>query len=220
MKAADLVVLASAHGIDISHTVASETNTRGAARPRRRTELERAAGLPVRETVEGKASRVVRPRFWTHAEAGMAGGDVPRMPWLALLYSFGGDRTSYAELHRGLTLKAIRMAEEQHWLWQVSLVSGRRDYYIERLAELVLDHDASPRAFKEAPALFAVYMGVRETVWSNPLYRYFLELQGQYGRWLDVGQGFMSRWLREDLPEVEDRRMVRSEVPKAARATS
>ena len=220
MKAADLVVLASAHGIDISHTVASETNTRGAARPRRRTELERAAGLPVRETVEGKASRVVRPRFWTHAEAGMAGGDVPRLPWLALLYSFAGDRTSYAELHRGLTLKAIRMAEEQHWPWQVRLASGRRDYYLERLAELVLDYDAYRRAFEHDPALFSVYMGVTESTWGNPMCRYFLELQGQYGRWLDVGQGIMSHWLREDLPDVEDRRNVRREVPKAAQATS
>jgi hypothetical protein len=50
--------------------------------------------------------------------------------------------------------------------------------------------------------------------------RYFLELQGQYGRWLDVGQGIMSRWLREDLPDVEDRRNVRREVPKAAQAAS
>lgn len=220
MKAADLVVLASAHGIDISHTVASETNTRGAARPRRRTELERHEHREVRETAGGKASRVVRPRHWSHAEAGMAGCDVPRMPWLAVLYSIGGDREHYSELHRGLTLKALDMAEEQHWPWQVRLASGKRDYYLERLAELVLDYDAFRRAFEQDPALFALYMGVTEPTWSNPLFGYFLELQGQYSRWLDVGQGIMARWLREDLPDVEDRRSVRREVPKAARATS
>lgn len=173
----------------------------------------------MRETVEGRQTRVVRPRHWSHAEAGMAGCEVPRMPWLAVLYSIGGDRANYAELHRGLTVRAIDMAEKQRWPWQVSGVSGKRDYYIERLTELVLDHDAYPRAFKAAPGLFAVYMGVTEATWGNPLYGYFLELQGQYGRWLDVGQGFMARWLREDLPDVEDRRSVRSEVPKAAQAT-
>ena len=218
MKAADLIVLASAHGIDISHTVASETNTRGAARSRRRTELERREHREVRATVAGKASRVTRPRAWTHAETGLGACEVPRMPWLAVLYSIGGDRANYAELHRGLTLRALDMADEQHWPWQVRLASGKRDYYLERLAELVLDYDAYRRAFEQDPALFAVYMDVTEATWSNPLYRYFLELQGQYGRWLDVGQGFMARWLREDLPDVDDRRSVRREVPKAARA--
>ena len=63
MKAADLIVLASAHGIDISHTVASETNTRGAARPRRRTELERHEHREVRETAggEGEPRRAPAP---------------------------------------------------------------------------------------------------------------------------------------------------------------
>jgi len=218
MRPADLVVLATAHGIDISHTVASETNTRGAASKRRRTREERWDGIPVRETVEGKQTRVARAREWTHAEAGMAAKDVPRMPWLAALYSFAGDRTHDAELHRGLTLKAIRVAEQHQWPWQVPMLTGR-GYYIERLAELVLDHDAMPRVFVQAPGLFPIYMNVPERVWSKPLFGYFLELQQQYGRWLSVAQGCIAQWLRagECLQAPEDRRIVRSELPRSAR---
>ena len=210
MKAADLVVLASAHGIDISHTVASETNTRGAARPRRRTELERASGLPVRETVEGKASRVVRPREWTHAETGIAAGGkriglhgalelrLQRMPWFAVQYSWAGDRDVYQELHRGLTLSALKIAEQQHWPWQIGMANGKRDYYIERLTELVLDEEGYKRAFTEAPGLYAIYMGVTPQTWSKPLFGFFLTVQERYQRWIELARGTIQAKLRTD----------------------
>lgn len=199
MKAADLIVLASAHGIDISHTVASETNTRGAAARRKRTREERLHGVPIRDTVQGKQTLVYRPREWTHAETGMGGAGVKRMPWLAVEYSVGGDYSGYFELHRGLTATAMHLAERNRWPWKIATADGREDYYHQRLAELVLDEDRFKRAFNAAPGLYAIYMRVTPEVWSKPLWGYFCDLQCRYQRWLDSALGSIQARCRDSV---------------------
>ncbi len=198
MKADELVTLAAAHGIDISHTVACETRLDGAAAQRRRTPEEIARGLPVRETVSGTQTRVHRPRTWTHAETGMGAAGCPRMPWLAACYSWAGDQSGYKALHRGLTLQAIREAERHDWPWRITMLDGTRDYYLERLAELVLDEEGCRAAFVAAPGLYAIYLGVSPSVWSKPLWGYHLVLQQSYQRWLDIARGTISRRLAHD----------------------
>lgn len=202
MKADELVALAAAHGIDIAHTVASSTNTMGDAARRARTREEIRSFMPVRETVDGKETRTRKPRYWTHAETGMGMAGCSRMPALAALYSWCGDRDEYAELHRGLTRETIRIAEKGNWAWQVEMVNGRRDYYIERLTELVLDEDACKAAFVAAPGFYAVYMGVTQRVWSRPLTGYFLTVQERYQRWLDIAKGTIGRKLRTATDDV------------------
>ncbi len=198
MKAEELVTLAAAHGIDISHTVACETNLRGAAARRRRTDEERRIGAPVRDTVTGAQTRVHRPRTWTHAETGLGAAGCPRMPWLAACYSWAGDRTGYKELHRGLTLQAIKEAQRHDWPWRITLLDGTKDYYLERLTELVLDEEGCKPAFTSAPGLYAIYLGVSPVTWSKPLWGYYLTLQQCYQRWLDIVRGTIGRKLAQD----------------------
>ena len=201
MKPEELVSLAAAHGIDIAHTVASSTNLKGAAAKRPRTRDEVRGGLEVVETAEGKETRVTRPRYWTHAEVGMGAAGCKRLPWLAACYSFAGDRDRYAELHRGLTLETMKAAERNSWPWQVQLADGRRGFYIERLAEMVLDEDACRPAFTAAPGLYAVYMGVTTRIWHKPLWGYFLTVQERYTRWLDIARGTIGQKLRSSARE-------------------
>ena len=202
MKPDVLVTLAAARGIDIAHTVASETNTRGIAGRRARMPEEIRQGLEVMETAEGKETRTSKPKEWTHAELGFVMGLCPRMPFLAGCYSWMGDRTFYGELHRGLTLKALHMAAREEWPLQVVTVSGRKDYYLEQLSDLVLTADACPSAFTQTPALFAVFMDVNEHIWSKSLFGFYLSLQQQYERWLHVAYGWGVRRLRDREDDV------------------
>jgi hypothetical protein len=39
--------------------------------------------------------------------------------------------------------------------------------YLQHLAKLVLDEDASPQLFRTAPQLYAIYLGVSEKVWEK-----------------------------------------------------
>ena len=198
MKADELVALAAAHGIDISHTVASETNLHGIAARRRRTDEERRIGVPVRDTVTGSQTRVHRPRAWTHAETGLAAAGCQRMPWLAACYSWAGDRSGYKELHRGLTLVGIKEAERHDWPWRITLLDGTKGYYLERLAELVLDEEGCKPAFTAAPGLYAIYLGVSPSTWSKPLWGYHLLLQQRYQRWLEIARGTIGRKLANE----------------------
>lgn len=245
MIRSELIALYTAHGVDLSRAGGNESNTKGLARRRRMSKEERkqAKGRPVVETAEGAGSRVMRPRAWSHAEVGMAAGGLvlgsdgkpvkdregryrvrmPRMPWLAACFSIAGDYDGYKELHRALTVKALECAKRGNWQWQVDFVDGRSTYYIERLAELVLDTEGCPAHFALAAQQLvgvsphAIYMGVTEAVWRKPLYAYFVEIQGQYQRWLDTAQGVVGRPLRaEDLREEPEEATVAPEPSNAA----
>lgn len=218
MRPDELVALASAHGIDLQHVAGAESNTKGLARKRRMGKEERklARGRPIVETAEGSGSRVMRARAWSHAETGMAAFEVPRMPWIAALYSWSGDRDAYKELHRGLTLKALEMAAASKWIWQVPLLDGHPTYYLERLTELVLDEEGCKAYFQAAPGLYAIYMGVAEETWHKPLFGYFAELQAQYGRWLDTTRGYIARWIKaQELRDDSERVIVPPELSNA-----
>lgn len=196
MKPDVLISLGAARGIDIAHTVASETNTKGVAARRKRLPEELRQNLEILETAEGKETRTSKPKEWTVAELGFVMGRCPRLPFLAACYSWMGDRTFYGELHRGLTLKSIHMAEREAWPLQVTRMNGRKDYYLEQLADLVLTVDACPSAFVQAPSLFAIVMDVTDRIWGKPLFGHFVSLQGQYQRWLDEAFSRGARRLR------------------------
>lgn len=202
MKADDLVALAASGNIDIAQTVAAVTNTRGIARQRLQTREERLGQVPVRETVDGKQTRVVRPRRWSHADTGIVFGGCPRIPWLAACFSWAGDSTHFKELHRALTLEAIRTATREEWPLKTPMADGTEGYYLERLAELVLDFDRYQPVFSRAPGFFAIYLGVTQHRWSKPHFGHFLTLQQRYERWLAVAKGFGARRLRDEEEDV------------------
>lgn len=245
MRPDELVALYTPHGVDLQHVAGAASNTKGVARKRIMgpEERKRAKGRPITETAEGDSTRVMRPRTWSHAEVGICAGGLelkskgkpargpngdylvrcPQMPWLAICYIAGGDRDGYKELHRGLTLKAVDCAKAGRWQWQVPLVNGGRAYYLERLAELVLDTEGCPAHFAEAAkelvqwSPHAIYMGVAEEVWQKPLYGYFLEIQGHFHGWLDAARAVIATWMKpEGLRPQSEADTVASEPSNAA----
>ncbi|MHB8815017.1 MAG: hypothetical protein ACYDAE_17335 [Steroidobacteraceae bacterium] len=99
----------------------------------------------------------------------------------------------------------------------------RRDYYLERLTELVLDDEGCRAYFTEAAKVlvqdgpYAIYMGVSQEVWERQLSTYFIEIQGQYQGWVDSARAVIGQWLREeDLRGAENADIVASEPSNAA----
>lgn len=252
MKPADLVALYAAHGIDLEHVAGVASNTDGVARKRRmgKEERKQAKGRPIVETADGTSDRIIRPRAWSHAELGICAGGLvigasgdpirnadgeyearlPRMPWLAICYHAAGDRSGYKELHRGLTLEAIHLASRHNWSWQIERTNGEKDYYLERLTELVLDDDGCHPAFLEPVTdsagiahftvsirRYAIYMGVTDEVWSKPLYGHFESIKAHYQGWLATAKGVIGQWMqREDLSDSRKSAIVAAESPNAA----
>lgn len=195
MKAAELVALAAAHGVDLVHVAGSASNTHGIAARRRQSRDERAARIPVLQTVRGGASRTYRPPKW---HTGDYCQDVPRMPWLAACHSFAGDSSGYAELHRGLMTVGLKIATEKTWPMVIRRHDGSRGYYQAELAALVLDADMHRRMFAEAPALYWLCVGCHQDLWDHVVVHWYDDLKAEYDRWLGTARGIIQHWINED----------------------
>jgi len=210
LKHAELVTLATAHGIDLTHVGGSASNVDGIAAPRRLTAAERKArreehlGLDVLPTASGHGSRVHRRAAWSMAEVGQAACGIPRMPWLATLFSIAGDASGYPELHRGLMVVSLKLATEQNWPMMVTKRSGHRGYYQSELAALVLDADCHRPLFATAPALYALCIDVDEDVWERNVFHWYMDVKAEYDRWLGVARGIIRGWIMEE-DEAPDR---------------
>lgn len=198
MKAAELVALAAAHGIDLQHVAGNASELHKAAKQRRPNKDERLARIPVMRTAAGSGSRVYRRPAWTGADAGHYAKDVPRMPWLAACHSFAGDSSGYPELHRGLMMESLKLATANNWPMAIRRNDGSRGYYQAELAALVLDAEMHPRMFTEAPALFALCMGVNEDMWGHVVIHWYDALHCEYQRWLGTARGIIQRWINDE----------------------
>jgi len=210
LKAAELVSLAAAHGIDLTHVAGNASELHGPARKRRLSPAEIKLrkdlhiGLEVVPTAQGAGSHVYRRPTWTAAELGQAAQGVGRMPWLAACYSFAGDSTGYPELHRGLMMEALRIATAEKWPMRVIGRDGSMQFYVAELAQLVLDADAHKWIFTAAPSMYAICMRMEEEIWATTMSRRFTSLHVRYEGWLATAQGMIQRRLRhEDIREVE-----------------
>lgn len=134
------------------------------------------------------------------------------MPWLAACFSFAGDRSGVKELHRGLMYEALKLAEHNDWPLCVRGRDGGVRYYIAEVAALVLDVEAHKHYFVAAPALYAIYVGVEESVWNSTLASRYSELNQKYERWLAVSRSMIQRWLRSDDEVEVDTTMLQMRV--------
>jgi len=204
LKAAELIALATAHHIDLTNVGGTASRLDGIAAPRRLTAAERKArrqshlGLDVLPTATGDGSRVHRRPAWSVAEVGQAACGVPRMPWLATMYSIAGDSSGYPELHRGLMLEALDLAAQQNWPMKITKRGGHRDYYQAQLAALVLDADRHRPYFATAPTLYALCMDVDTDIWERYVCDWYVDLQLEYERWLGIARGIVRGWIMED----------------------
>lgn len=198
MKAAELVALASAHGIDLAHVAGNASELHKAAAQRRPNKDERRGRIPVLQTARGPESRSYRRPAWSVAEIGQAAQGVPRMPWLAACHSFAGDSSGYVELHRGLMLQGLNVATDENWPMAVRKRDGSRGYYHAELAALVLDVEMHGRLFLEAPALHAICIGVTDDLWEHVVIHWYASLKGEYERWLGTARGMIQKWIMDD----------------------
>lgn len=221
-----MVALAAAHSIDLGHVAGIASDTHGIAKKRQRTKAERRENIPIRDTVTGRESRIYRRPAWTHADLGFcaAGGSmraadgrevyradrgVPRMPWLAVCYSYAGDSTGYPELHRGLMREGLKIATREGWAMYERDRAGQKRYApIAELASVVLDADAHPAIFAAAPLLFAVCLNVPDEIWSTRYESRYRTLKDQYERWLAIARGIIGRWITECDTDHSSTRMT------------
>lgn len=201
MQAADLIALASAHGIDLTNVGGTASDTKGVARTRRRTKREVELGIEVAQTVRGSGTRTYRRPTWSVAELGQAAQDTPRIPWLAALYSFAGDTSGYWDLWHALAMESHKLCRNDYWEPRLLNVRGEPEYYQGKLAALVLDADMHRPLFVAGPGLFPVYMNVLPEVWDRKLASRYTDLQGRYERWLAVARSIIQKRLNQ--PEVE-----------------
>ena len=75
---------------------------------------------------------------------------------------------------------------------------GRRKFYRENLADLVLTEDANKHLFMAAPQLYAVVLDVSSLVWERHVRDPFRSLKGAYERWLAIARGAIGAWIREE----------------------
>jgi hypothetical protein len=211
VKAEDLIVLAAAHGIDLKHIAGASAPTSGpSVRRRSRTREEIAANIPVRETVRGTSTRTMRRAAWSLAELGQAAQGVPRIPWLAACFAFAGDDRVFWELHRALRYEAEWLQRHHEWSAQVIGADGAPRFYIEALAQLVLDEERHAHLFAAAPAtekrpsLYAIYLHIEEPLWKRRIFERFDLLKLRYLGWLDTASAMIQRKLGRPPEELAD----------------
>lgn len=203
MRAEQLFAKASARSIDLKQLAGESANLYGAGSPRRRNLMERLAGLPVKETVEGKQSRVARPAYYSHAELGQALAGLTGPPYLAACYSFLLDEQVRTGLHWALVETAAKMARSDAWSVQVPGSSGAQHHYCDELCDLVLTEDWLKPLFVRVPHLYAIALDVSEEVWHARLMSRYVRLRARYDGWLGTARRYVDRALFEEFHRGE-----------------
>lgn len=202
VRAAELVTLAGAHGIDLTQAAKQTTRVvsqRQTAWARIRHLLEPNACTDVpTQSATGRHSHVATQPAWSLAELGQAAHGVPRIPFLAAMYAYAGDRSCYWPLHTALTLEAVEMRLRWRWPSQVPCVDGETRYYLEPLAALVLDEDANLALFRAAPMLYALCLRVDSKVWERSLAHRFEQIRLRYQGWLSAAESTIQERISED----------------------
>lgn len=156
--------------------------------------------LPPKNRARGIPDRSILRPVWTIAEIGLAAEGVPEIPFLASLYAFAGDRSNYWILQKALYNRAITLANQKNWPYQLRDVHGISSPYLEHLAVLVLDWDANPGLFKIHPEMFAICMRMTDRVWEKHTQGKFEDLLMVWLTWLREA----ARKMQSKLSELDD----------------
>jgi len=223
MLAEDLIAYATARGLDVSRVGGSETETHKLAAQRRRTAREIRLGIEIAETVRGRDSRSMRRPYWSIAELGMAASrtrpgkrvdiEIFDIQFLAVLFQIAGDTSgdTYWTLYRALRYQALKIADRERWRPTVPGrtprdprtrkpvlgATGEPHFYLDELAQLVLDDDRHRAIFAAIPGLHAAYMNVEDVTWEKILEPRFASLRALLESWSAIGRARVRQWLLE-----------------------
>lgn len=151
---------------------------------------------PSAQRANGKDSRNFKQRSWTIAELGQAAAGVREIPFRAASYAYAGDTSSYWQLWSALEHAAQELRVRYSWPAQVKSPTGPR-FYLEQLAQLVLDEDANRHLFVSVPALYGIYVGVDESTWARSMCERFGAVQRRYLGWIGEAMSIMQPRLEE-----------------------
>ena len=172
MRAENLLALSAPHGVDLLQAAVT-----------RLPHPQRSFGPRSGREARGRQTQSLERPAWTVQELGLAAEGVPELQFRAALYAFAGDRTHYWSLHSALAIAGLELAAKYRWGRTMGTGTAPR-FYIEALAALVLDEDARPQVFREAPALYSAYVGATEETWNKQLEWKFEQLKRRWQGWL------------------------------------
>jgi len=204
---------AAPHSIDLKQLAAQSIDYYGAGAPRRRSLMERLAGLPeVKETARGSQTHVTRRAYYTHAELALSLKGLTGAPFLAAMYSMALDGERRSPLWAFLREAAAEIHREEGWPERVPKASGGgAHHYMDELCSLVLDEDWLKPIFAAAPQLYWIAVDVPEDVWRERLFGSYLQVRARYERWLGIARGHVHKRLFDELhrePPIADARAV------------
>ena len=203
VKAEELIVLATAHGIDLMQAAGATERQRRPQQKQRRVPglgVVRVLEPPPEQRAHGVASRTTTRPEWSLAELGQAAHGVPPVPFMAACYAFAGDRSVYWKLWEALLFEAGRLKRANAWPHAIRGSDGRPRFYLSEIAALVLDEDANPHFFLRAPKLYAIYLGIDDQAWTPILFERFDAVKMRYLSWLETAR----RIIQPRLSEHED----------------
>jgi hypothetical protein len=181
VRAEQLVALAGAHGVDFVR-VARMAPSRS---PATKLLAPRTNGAHAKET-----RSAARPE-WTLAELAQAAAGVPQIPFMAACFAFAGAHDDYWRLHAALFDAAIKLRRVHKWPAQVASTHRTPIFYLENLAQLVLDEDAHPALFRACPQLPAICLGISVPTWDKSVAERYGALQYVWLGWLGHAAAIM-----------------------------
>ena len=208
MKAEDLIVQAgTAHGIDLRSVAGNASNTKGAARKRRRSRKERQEHPSDEEDVKGSQRRNWRAlrNFLEELGIGAAGIPADSYGWCAIVWSLNIHRGKKVRsiLHHGLLEECQKLSQRYLWDDTVRLANGRYEYYRESLCGLLLLEEVEPAKFRGNTERYVRELGVTEEDWSKDLSYKYQALQVRYQTWHRDAMAHIQRRINGDPEDAE-----------------
>lgn len=213
MKAAELITLAGAHGIDLTQA-ARHTTARPKSHLSALIERLQRSQIPRDVQARGRQTHVVRRAQWSLAELGQAAEGVPLIPWLAACYRYARDYSCYWALWNQLAIDALELRLKRGWPARVRAAgkdpatqkpTGEQRFYLLDLASLVLDEETNGHVFQAAPVLYAHYMGVEPEVWEEGLSERFGVVKQRFSAWVQTAESIINPRLMDDLEATRER---------------
>ena len=208
MKAEQLLILASARGIDLGLSRPKRDippEHRGP--PRRRKEHPDDPGIPGVLTAEGKQTRTSRAPEWSARELAMAAQGMPDTSWRALCWVVGQEEQS--RMHLKYTLLQLAVERKERESWPDRMKRGdcqdcgclRSTSYVEDLCTLAVAEMATQGMTEIARAQF---FGLAEHNWRRHVMRLYQPLYQHAQGWYQDGIRYLQSRLnvRENSTEA------------------